>query len=104
MFVFQLKFYGQRTLKRKHMNVEQVIILLVTGAIAGWLSGLIVKGRGFGLPGNIIIGIIGAVLGTWIFDVFNIHLGGEWIGDIARAVIGALVLIFALKIVRKKNA
>jgi len=84
------------------MELEQVIILLVTGALAGWVSGLIVKGKGFGLLGNIIIGIIGAVLGTWIFDVLDINLGGEWVGDFARALIGAIILIFALRFVRKK--
>ena len=84
------------------MDTEQIIILLITGALAGWLSGLIVKGKGFGLIGNIIIGIIGAILGTWLFDVLDISLGGEWIGDVARAVTGAVVLIFALRFIRKK--
>ena len=84
-------------------DIERVIILLVTGAIAGWLSGLIVKGRGFGLLGNIVVGIIGAVLGTLILDVLNIHLSGEWIDDVARAVIGAIVLVFIVGVVRKRN-
>ena len=84
-------------------DIERLIILLVTGAIAGWLSGLIVKGRGFGLLGNIVVGIIGAVLGTLILDVLNIHLSGEWIDDVARAVIGAIVLVFIVGVVRKRN-
>jgi uncharacterized membrane protein YeaQ/YmgE (transglycosylase-associated protein family) len=84
------------------MDIEQVVILLITGALAGWLSGLIVKGKGFGLLGNIVIGIIGAILGTWIFDVLDISLGGEWVGDVAKAVIGAIILVFALRFIRKK--
>jgi uncharacterized membrane protein YeaQ/YmgE (transglycosylase-associated protein family) len=84
------------------MNVEQVVIFVITGAVAGWISGLLVTGKGFGLLGNIVIGIIGAVVGAWIFDVLDIRLGGEWIGDVARAVIGAVILIFALRLVRKK--
>lgn len=99
---FLLKSNGRKTLKSKHMDIEQVIILSVTGATAGWLSGLIVKGKGFGLLGNSIIGIIGAVLGAWIFDVLDVRLSGEWIEDIVRAIVGAILLIFAFMIVRKK--
>jgi len=84
------------------MDTEQIIILLITGAVAGWLSGLIVKGKGFGLLGNIVIGILGAALGTWIFDVLDVSLGGEWLGDLIRAMIGAIILIIALRLVRKK--
>jgi uncharacterized membrane protein YeaQ/YmgE (transglycosylase-associated protein family) len=84
------------------MELEQAIILIFTGLIAGWLAGLIMKGRGFGVLGNIIIGVIGAVFGGWLFDLLGVRFGGEFIGDVARAMIGAIILIALLGFVRKK--
>lgn len=84
------------------MELEQAITLIFTGLIAGWLAGLIMKGRGFGVLGNIIIGVIGAVFGGWLFDLLGVRFGGEFIGDVARAMIGAIILIALLGFVRKK--
>ena len=57
------------------MSVETLLIWIIVGAIAGWLAGLVVRGFGFGLVGNIIIGIIGAFLGGWLFAQFGIAIG-----------------------------
>ena len=84
------------------MNIEQFLVFLLIGAIAGWLAGILLKGRGFGLLGNIITGVIGAVLGGWIFDVLGISVGGEWVGEVVTATIGAVILLLAMSFVRKK--
>uniref|UniRef100_UPI00404AFEA1 GlsB/YeaQ/YmgE family stress response membrane protein n=1 Tax=Cephaloticoccus sp. TaxID=1985742 RepID=UPI00404AFEA1 len=83
--------------------MEQILIFLVVGIVAGWLAGLIIKGGGFGILGNMIIGIIGAALGGWLFDVLDISIGGRWLGPIVTATVGAVLLLLALGLVRKKK-
>ena len=84
------------------MHVEQVIIALVIGGVAGWLAGILIKGGGFGLVGNIVVGLLGAVLGGWLFRVLNVSVGGEWVGPIITSTIGAIVLLYAISFVKKK--
>lgn len=78
-----------------------IIAWLVIGAIAGWLAGLLVKGGGFGLIVDIIVGIVGAFIGGWLAGVLHISLGGGWIGSIITAVIGAVILLFIIRLVRR---
>lgn len=82
------------------MDTNSLIIFLAIGALAGWLAGNIMKGKGFGLLGNIVIGIIGAFLGGWIFGILGITTSGI-IGSIIAAVIGAVVLLYVIKLVKK---
>ncbi len=84
------------------MAMESLLTILLIGAIAGWLAGLIVKGYGFGLLGNIIIGIIGAFVGTWLLGRLGVSLGGGIAGAIINAVIGAVVLLFLLGLIRRR--
>ena len=84
------------------MDVQQVAIALVIGGVAGWLAGFIVKGGGFGLIGNIIVGLLGALLGGWIFGLLNISIGGEWAGPIVTSTVGAIILLFVITLVKKK--
>ena len=87
------------------MNLEQTIVFLVIGGVAGWLAGLILKGGGFGVIGNIIVGIIGAVLGGWLFKQLNLSIGGgEWVGPIVTATVGAVVLLLIIGLIQKKKA
>lgn len=83
------------------MDLQQTLVFLVIGAIAGWLAGQILKGGGFGLLGNIIVGILGAVVGGWLFKMFNISIGGEWLGPIVTATVGAVVLLFGISLIKK---
>jgi uncharacterized membrane protein YeaQ/YmgE (transglycosylase-associated protein family) len=78
-----------------------IIAWLVIGAIAGWLTGVLVKGGGFGLIVDIIVGIVGAFIGGWLAGVLHISLGGGWIGSIITAVIGAVILLFIIRLVRR---
>jgi uncharacterized membrane protein YeaQ/YmgE (transglycosylase-associated protein family) len=83
------------------MALESLIILLIVGAIAGWLAGQIVRGFGFGLVGNIVVGIIGAVVAGWLFPRLGVNLGGGLIGSIIAAAIGAVILLFIIGLVRR---
>ena len=56
------------------MSVENLLVILLVGLIAGWLAGLIVKGTGFGLVADIAIGIVGALIGSWMLPQLGIHL------------------------------
>jgi uncharacterized membrane protein YeaQ/YmgE (transglycosylase-associated protein family) len=78
-----------------------IIAWLIIGAIAGWLAGILVKGGGFGLIVDIIVGIVGAFIGGWLAGVLHISLGGGWIGSIITAVIGAVILLFLIRLVRR---
>jgi uncharacterized membrane protein YeaQ/YmgE (transglycosylase-associated protein family) len=82
------------------VDIQSLIIFLVIGAVAGWLAGLIMKGRGFGLLGNIIVGIIGAVVGGFLFGLLGLAAGGL-IGSIVTATVGAVVLLFLIGLVKK---
>ena len=77
-----------------------IIAWLIIGAIAGWLAGVLVKGGGFGLIVDIIVGIVGAFIGGWLAGVLHISLGGGWIGSIITAVIGAVILLFIIRLFR----
>jgi uncharacterized membrane protein YeaQ/YmgE (transglycosylase-associated protein family) len=82
------------------VDVQSLIIFLAIGAVAGWLAGLIMKGRGFGLLGNIIVGIIGAVVGGFLFGLLGLAAGGL-IGSIVTATAGAVVLLFLIGLIKK---
>ena len=81
--------------------VESVIAWLVVGAIAGWLAGLIVKGGGFGLLGNIVIGIIGAVVAGWLLPQLGINLGTGIVRAIINAVIGGIIVLVIIALIRR---
>ena len=84
------------------MSMESLLTILILGAIAGWLAGLIVKGYGLGLLGNIIVGILGAFVGTWLLGRLGVSLGGGVAGAIINAVIGAVVILFLLGLIRRR--
>ena len=83
------------------MSATALIWFLVSGLIAGWLAGKVMRGGGFGVIGDMIVGVIGAFLGGWLFSVLGISAGGGLIGSIIVAFIGALVLLFLLRLIRR---
>lgn len=82
------------------MDITELIIFLVIGAVAGWLAGKLMKGGGFGLLGNIIVGIIGAVIGGFVFGMLGITTTGL-IGSIVTATAGAVLLLFVVDVIKK---
>jgi uncharacterized membrane protein YeaQ/YmgE (transglycosylase-associated protein family) len=83
------------------MGAHSIIAWIIIGVVAGWLAGLLVKGGGFGLIGDIVVGVIGAFVGGWLAGVFHIHIGSGMISSIITATVGAVVLIFILRMVRR---
>ena len=79
----------------------QFLWFVLIGLVAGWLAGLLVKGGGFGVVGDIIVGIIGALVGGFLFSSLGISSGGSLVGAIIVATIGAIVLIFLLRILKR---
>jgi uncharacterized membrane protein YeaQ/YmgE (transglycosylase-associated protein family) len=83
------------------MTIESIIIWLVIGGVAGWLAGLIVKGYGLGLVGNIVVGIVGAFIAGWLLPRIGIVIGGGIIAAIINAVIGAVILLLVVGFFKK---
>jgi len=77
-----------------------IILFLLIGMAAGWLAGRLVKGRGFGLVENLIIGVIGALIGGFVFGALNVNLGGL-LGQLIAATVGAIILLYLLKLIRR---
>ena len=82
------------------MAVTALIWMLVIGAIAGWLAGLVMKGRGFGILGNIVVGIVGAVIGGFLFTALGIAFWGL-LGTLLVAFIGAVILLFIVGLIKR---
>lgn len=82
------------------MDITSLLIFLAIGAVAGWLAGVLMSGGGFGLLGDIVVGIIGALVGGVLFGALGISAGGL-VGAIVTATVGAVVLIFILRLVKR---
>jgi uncharacterized membrane protein YeaQ/YmgE (transglycosylase-associated protein family) len=83
------------------MTAEALLVILLIGAIAGWLAGQIVQGTGFGLVADIALGIVGAFIGTWLLPQLGIRLGTGIVAAIIAATIGAVVLLLILGLVAR---
>lgn len=78
-----------------------IVIFILIGLVAGWLAGQIVKGKDFGLIGNLIIGVVGAFLGGYIFNLLGISAGYGAVGSFITAFVGAVVLVWVIKLVAR---
>ncbi len=90
------------------LNIGQIIVWVIMGALAGSLAGILIKGqrKGFGLWGNLLVGLVGAVIGGLIFDLLNINLGlgaitftGE---DLVAAFVGSLLVLAIVAYLRRR--
>jgi uncharacterized membrane protein YeaQ/YmgE (transglycosylase-associated protein family) len=81
-----------------YLSNESLITIVLVGIVAGWLAGKIVDGGGFGLIGDLIVGVIGAFIGDWLLPRLNIHLGVGTIALIINATIGAIVLLVIIRV------
>lgn len=81
----------------------ELLWFLLIGIVAGWLAGVLFKGRGFGLVGDMIVGVLGALLGGWLFGQLGFFPHGSF-GLLVTATIGALVLLFLLSLVKRRPA
>jgi len=71
----------------------EILVILLIGALAGWLGSLIFKGSGLGLIGNIVVGILGSFVGYWLLGKFGVSLGTGWVGAILTGALGAVVIL-----------
>jgi uncharacterized membrane protein YeaQ/YmgE (transglycosylase-associated protein family) len=85
----------------RQMGIESLLVFLIVGAVAGWLAGQLVKGYGFGLIGNIVVGIVGALIAGWLLPTIGISLGSGIIAAIIHATIGAVILLVLLRLVKQ---
>ena len=83
------------------MSAESLIVWLLVGGIAGWLAGLIMRGFGFGIVGNIIVGIVGAFLAGWLLPMLGVNIGSGIVGAIIHALIGAIVLLAIIGLIKR---
>ena len=82
------------------MDLQSIILFLVIGLVAGWLAGRIMRGRGLGLVGDLVIGVISALLGGWLFDFLGLSFGGI-LGSLVTALVGAIILLYLLRLVKR---
>lgn len=78
-----------------------LLYALLIGGFAGWLAGKIMKGGGFGVLVNIILGIVGGAVGNWLFSTLGVHIGSGIVGDLITGVIGAIVVLFVAGLFKK---
>lgn len=78
-----------------------LLYFLLVGAIAGWLGGQIMRGAGFGLLGNIIVGIIGGIIGGWLFEQLGVNTGAGLLGSILTAAAGAVILLWIARLFKR---
>jgi len=83
------------------IGIDSIIIMLIVGAIAGWLAGQIVRGFGFGLLWNIVIGIVGAFIGVWLLQQLGFMPFAGFIGSIVNGTIGAVILLIIVGFIRR---
>jgi uncharacterized membrane protein YeaQ/YmgE (transglycosylase-associated protein family) len=89
------------------VNMGQLVVWLITGALAGYLVGLMLRRRGFGPAGNVLIGLVGAVVGGLLFQLLGIQFTGMptftfSLADLLVAIVGALVLVVVLGLVARR--
>ena len=82
----------------------EIVWFILIGLVAGWLAGLIMKGGGYGPIGDIIVGVLGSLLGGWLFGQFGVSLGGGLGANLVVATVGALVLNLTLRVVKRLYA
>ena len=79
---------------------HSVLWFLVIGLIAGWFAGVLVKGRGFGILGDILVGIVGAELGGWIYSELGVSTSYGFVGAVLMSFVGAVALLVIIKLVK----
>jgi uncharacterized membrane protein YeaQ/YmgE (transglycosylase-associated protein family) len=82
------------------LSNESIIVILFVGLVAGWLAGKIVRGTGFGIIGDILVGIAGALVASLLFPKIGIHLGSGLVSEIIYSAIGAIILLLIVRLVR----
>jgi len=83
-----------------YMSNESILVVLFVGLVAGWLAGKIVRGTGFGIIGDILVGIAGALIATFLFPRLGLHIGTGLLSEIIYSAIGAVILLLVVRLLR----
>ena len=83
-----------------YISSEGLLVILFVGLVAGWLAGKVVRGTGFGIIGDIVVGIAGAFVASWLFPKLGIAIGSGLVREIIFSAIGAIILLLIVKLVR----
>ena len=86
-----------------NMSAESILVILIVGIVAGWLAGKVVRGTGFGLMGDLLVGIPGALVATLLFPRLGISLGSGLLSEILFSAIGAIILLLIVGLVRGRR-
>lgn len=81
--------------------MENLLWFIIVGVVAGFLAGLLMKGKGFGVIVNLIVGVLGAILGGWLFGILGLSFGGGILGSLIMAFLGAVILLYLIKLFKK---
>jgi uncharacterized membrane protein YeaQ/YmgE (transglycosylase-associated protein family) len=81
-----------------HLSNQSLLVIILVGIIAGWLAGRVMEGGGFGLIGDLLVGLIGAFVGDWLLPKLGIHLGTGVVAAIMNAFIGAVAFLLVLRL------
>lgn len=82
-----------------HLSNQSLLVIIIVGIVAGWLAGRVMEGGGFGLIGDLLVGLVGAFIGDWLLPRLDVHLGQGIVALIVNAFIGAVVLLLILRLV-----
>jgi uncharacterized membrane protein YeaQ/YmgE (transglycosylase-associated protein family) len=83
------------------LSVHSLLVILLIGIVAGWLAGKVVRGGGFGLIGDLLVGIAGAFIASFLFPKFGVHIGTGIGEEIVYAMLGAIILLLVLRLIRR---
>src|SRR5205085_6383724 len=86
-----------------HISNESILVILFVGLVAGWLAGKIVQGTGFGIIGDILVGIAGALVASLLFPRLGIAIGTGLVREIIYSAIGAVVLLLIVRLIRGRG-
>jgi uncharacterized membrane protein YeaQ/YmgE (transglycosylase-associated protein family) len=85
------------------MSTESILVILIVGIVAGWLAGKVVRGAGFGLIGDLLVGIAGAFVAAWLFPRLGIRIGSGIVSDIIFSALGAIILLLIVRLIRGRG-
>ena len=86
-----------------YLSTESILVILFVGIVAGWLAGKVVRGSGFGLIGDLVVGVAGAFVATWLFPKLGIRLGTGIVSEIIYSALGAIILLLVVRLIRGRG-
>jgi len=85
------------------LSNESLLVILFVGIVAGWLAGKVVRGSGFGLVGDLLIGVVGAFIASLLFPRLGVHLGTGIVSEIVYSALGAIILLLIVGLFRRRR-